>query len=453
MYIKNIHTKFIKVSLFTFLFIFNAAILFAQQNGDKVRFTAVDGKVYTGTITDTDNGRYKIKYDGFDFESWLTNNQFTVVNTTAPATYTPATQTNNLVGSKVSFSAVDGKTYTGIVKEIQDNQYKIKYDGFDFESWLTKDQFTIVNTTTTYQPAYKPAEQQPNYTQNIGSKAQAQDVWNIFDFGKQQGWASQVHENKFNSYINQLSGEDKNKLAAFLNQATTSSARFFALKSLLSGDSYTVIQKFIEQLNQYPESYQQEKCLVTTRKSIIQQWEFSCSVTTIQTYLADLCPRYAWEVKQISNFDAIANDPNHPMAQQQKILLEKYGGVASVRGDFSGKSIGISGALNEWVGRILDVKFYAQQVTEPLPTVFANIRNMLDRGIDEPLLIGFVGSQARHFILVMKYRNTANGYQYLIYDPWDGVCDYVSESNILQGSLSPLLTQWKISIDYYYPTE
>ena len=425
---------------------------FPQIVGSKVSLTAVDGKPYNGTITDIQDEKYKVKYDGFDFEAWLSNNQFTVVNITAPATYTPATQTNNLVGSKVSFNAVDGKTYTGIIKDIQGNNYKVKYDGFDFESWLTKDQFTIVNTTTTYQPTYKPAKQQPNYTQNTGTKVQAQDVGNIFNFGKQQGWASQVHENKFNNYIAQLSNEDKNKLAVFLNQANTSSARFFALKSLLSGDSYTVIQKFIEQLNAYPESYQQEKCLVTTRKSIIQQWQYSCSVTTVQTYLGDLCPRYAWEIKQIPNFDAAANDPNHPMAQQQKILLEKYGGGASARGDYSGKAIGISGPLNDFVGKILGVTFYAQQITEPLPTVLGKVRSQLDRGLDVPLLVGFQGTDAKHFILVMKYKY-ANGYQYLIYDPWDGVCDYVSQSNLEAGSIAPLNNSWKITIDYYYPTE
>src|SRR5674476_736282 len=85
---------------------------FPQIVGSKVSLTAVDGKSYTGTITDIQDEKYKVKYDGFDFEAWLTNNQFTVVNTTTTAPYTTATQTNNLVGSKVSFLAVDGKTYT-----------------------------------------------------------------------------------------------------------------------------------------------------------------------------------------------------------------------------------------------------------------------------------------------------------------------------------------------------
>lgn len=119
------------------------------------------------------------------------------------------------IGSKVSLTAVDGKTYTGIIKIFQGNNYRVKYDGFEFESWLTKDQFTIVNTTSTYQPAYKPAEQQPNNTsQNTATKAESQDLKNIFDFGKYKGWASQVHGIKFNNYVNQLSDENKNKIAA-----------------------------------------------------------------------------------------------------------------------------------------------------------------------------------------------------------------------------------------------
>ena len=52
------------------------------------------------------------------------------------------------VGSKVTFTAVDGKTYTGIVKEISNNQYKIKYDGVDFEAWLKRDQFKLLDNSS-----------------------------------------------------------------------------------------------------------------------------------------------------------------------------------------------------------------------------------------------------------------------------------------------------------------
>jgi len=52
------------------------------------------------------------------------------------------------IGSKVTFSAVDGKTYTGTVKDISNNQYKIKYDGVDFEAWLKREQFKLLDNST-----------------------------------------------------------------------------------------------------------------------------------------------------------------------------------------------------------------------------------------------------------------------------------------------------------------
>ena len=52
------------------------------------------------------------------------------------------------IGSKVTFTAIDGKTYTGTVKEINNNQYKIKYDRADFEAWLTRDQFKLLDNSS-----------------------------------------------------------------------------------------------------------------------------------------------------------------------------------------------------------------------------------------------------------------------------------------------------------------
>ncbi|MEO7309657.1 MAG: hypothetical protein ABIX01_04620 [Chitinophagaceae bacterium] len=356
------------------------------------------------------------------------------------------------IGSKVSFPAIDGKTYTGVINQVLGNSYKIKYDGFNFESWLTRQQFTLLNETPA--PVTAPAIQQQPVPYNTNNTSGTTDLFSILNFGKNQGWASKIQDRKLNNYWATLSQEDRNKVLQFINQAKTASAKFFVLKSLLAGDNFTILQTFINELNQYPESYQQEKCLITNHRSIIQQWQYSCSVTTVQTYLADLCPRYAWQVKQVSNFDVAAADPySNDMADQQKMLLEKYGGVASVRGSASGKAIGINDVLNELVGGIAGVKYSAQEITQPMQTVLSSIRNIIDQGLDEPMLVGFAGTQVKHFILVMKYRYTNSGYQYLIYDPWDGVCDYVNEATILQGSLLPLLPKWGISFDYYYPVQ
>ena len=412
----------------------------AQVMGSKVSFNGTDGKIYTGTITDIREDKFKIKYDGYDFEAWATAAQLTVLNNNT----TPVSKEG--IGSKVSFNAVDGKKYTGVIKAIQNNQYKIAYDGLNFEAWLNRDQFNFTDTYTT-------VITQPGNTQiNVGKNTGLQGLKNIFEFGRTNGWASQVHENKFIQFTTGLSAPQIQSLVDFIDQAKTSSARFFVLKSWLCGDYISELQTFIDQLNNYSEAVQQEKCLVSSHHSIIQQWQQSCSVTVVQTYLGDLCPRYVWGLKQVQNYDVLDNDSKSATAQQQKWLLEKYGGIASVRGDNSGKQIPINDALNELVGKILNLHFSTQQVTT-IPAAFIKVRSEIDKGLDVPLLIGFVGTEARHFILVMKYRYVQGTFQYLIYDPWDGLCDYVNESAVEQGSLAPLFPGVKISMEYYYTAD
>ena len=76
-----------------------------QTVGSKVSLTAVDGKAYTGTITKIQGDKYNVKYDGFDFEAWLTGSQFTVVNANLPTPNTvvnqPQQNGNWKVGDKV----------------------------------------------------------------------------------------------------------------------------------------------------------------------------------------------------------------------------------------------------------------------------------------------------------------------------------------------------------------
>ncbi len=78
--------------ILTFFFIISCHLCYAQNLGAKVSFTVADGKSYTGTITDIDGDKCKVKYDGFDFASWMLKTQFTVTQepTQAPAEQPPA---------------------------------------------------------------------------------------------------------------------------------------------------------------------------------------------------------------------------------------------------------------------------------------------------------------------------------------------------------------------------
>jgi len=66
------------------------------------------------------------------------------------------------IGSKVFFVAGDGKSYSGTIKEINGDQYKVGYDSSDFETWLNRSQFTVIAGITT-PPVYTPVSS-PNVT-------------------------------------------------------------------------------------------------------------------------------------------------------------------------------------------------------------------------------------------------------------------------------------------------
>lgn len=76
-----------------------AAIIFtsglAQRIGSKVSLHDDTGKNYTGTVTAIQGDKYKVKYDGFDFEAWLSTNQFTVNDTPPTRTTTPTPKNTN----------------------------------------------------------------------------------------------------------------------------------------------------------------------------------------------------------------------------------------------------------------------------------------------------------------------------------------------------------------------
>jgi len=81
------------------------------------------------------------------------------------------------IGSKVSFPGTDGKTYTGAIKNIRGDKYLIKYDGYDFEAWVVREQFTVVNTpNTNYSNTEIQNTQQSNGNYQVGQKVEAFNV-------------------------------------------------------------------------------------------------------------------------------------------------------------------------------------------------------------------------------------------------------------------------------------
>ncbi len=72
------YTLMKSIAVFLLAFIFSTSSI-AQKIGSRVSLVAIDGKTYTGTITEVQGETYKIKYDGFDFQALLSAAQFTVI--------------------------------------------------------------------------------------------------------------------------------------------------------------------------------------------------------------------------------------------------------------------------------------------------------------------------------------------------------------------------------------
>lgn len=154
--------------IFNLLFLFICSFLSSAQTiGSKVSFKGTDGRTYTGIIKEIKGNQYKIKYDSYDYEAWAQQSQFTLLNNTNANIIS--------IGTRISFPGTDGKTYTGIIKEIQGNQYKVKYDGYDFEAWLQRNQFTVIGENTIATPEIKqPAK---NGDWKVGDKVEAYDMY------------------------------------------------------------------------------------------------------------------------------------------------------------------------------------------------------------------------------------------------------------------------------------
>lgn len=96
----NTKTHTMKKLLFILsIFLVNYSI--AQKIGNKVSIVAVDGKTYTGVITDIQGGKYKVRYDGYNFDSWLTANQFTLLQSSPPIPNNSNNQAQNQTTYKV----------------------------------------------------------------------------------------------------------------------------------------------------------------------------------------------------------------------------------------------------------------------------------------------------------------------------------------------------------------
>ena len=120
--------------LFMSLSCFVTTIVCGQSIGTKVKMKATDAKEYTGVIIGIEGDKFRVKYDGTEFDALLLSTQFTVVtknygeNTGAQNTGTK--NTGYKVGDKITAKDRVGNWLPAEILEIGNGQYKIHYTGY-----------------------------------------------------------------------------------------------------------------------------------------------------------------------------------------------------------------------------------------------------------------------------------------------------------------------------------
>lgn len=135
--------------------------------GDKIVVVAASG-ILQGTIAEVLPGGYKVQYDGNAESHTLTRSQFSFMSSpeesrknnaqnlavastktsAPPVTTTPASTTTNTIyppGTKLM--GLEGTTwYAATVKEFANGKYRVKWDNYSSEAWLTPAQVKLKPT-------------------------------------------------------------------------------------------------------------------------------------------------------------------------------------------------------------------------------------------------------------------------------------------------------------------
>ena len=224
---------------------------------------------------------------------------------------------------------------------------------------------------------------------------QAQTLTDVFRYGQKRGLTT-LHQQRFlNVCLQHCPPTEHTQMLTFVKQVRSPLGQFLLLESVLAGEKETTLTPFVQALNRLTDRQMLDQCTVRRSRALIQQWENTCSITTVQLFLADLSPRYAYDLTRNVGYGTLLRDPANGVARQQQRLLEQYGGRAAARGDYAGgRTVGINDVLNQRVGGILRVRFRAEPAPANPADLYAAVRQQLDEGINVPIRVEFLNNPA-----------------------------------------------------------
>lgn len=278
----------------------------------------------------------------------------------------------------------------------------------------------------------------------------------LFRDGIRRELAGPNHFPALHRFVGSLTLGQRSSLRDLLLQAREPAERFYLLKALAAGGPWDEIAQYATEMRGLAEEEIIRRSSPRGAGALPQQWEFSCAPALVQFALAEADPWFAWQLNKDAEIARGQWASSGMRGRQQRSWLEQYGGVATPRGDRTGRGITLQELLNDKLGRVLGVTYSCQQVTD-FDAALLKIGQHLRAGYDVPLCVSWArpetatGSE-NHFILVLAVRGSAAACEFEIYDPATGKTGWVSADALRRNTLSPIYNGYQRVTHFYEPS-
>ena len=256
-------------------------------------------------------------------------------------------------------------------------------------------------------------------------------------------------------FVGSLSPGQRSSVRDLLLQAREPAERFYLLKAFAAGAPWDEVVQYATEMRGVAEAEIIRRSSPRGAGELPQQWEFSCAPAVVQFALGEADPWFAWQLNKDAAIARGVWASSGMRGRQQRTWLEQYGGVATPRGDRTGRGITLQELLNDKLSRALGVTYLCQQVTD-LNAALSTIAQHLRDGYDVPLCLSWASPESatgseNHFVLVLAVRGPAAAWEFEIYDPATGKTGWVSADALRRNTLSPIYNGYQRVTHFYEP--
>ncbi|MEB3327908.1 MAG: hypothetical protein VKQ33_01605 [Candidatus Sericytochromatia bacterium] len=271
--------------------------------------------------------------------------------------------------------------------------------------------------------------------------------------GQAQGLLAQPQVAALTGYLPTLPAGRRATLDGWLSAAGSDLERIFILKAISAGEPDEAVAAYAADMRGRAAAQVLSWSTMSDPMDLVQQWEDACGPALLMTAVGEVDPRYAWELNRQYRLTEVApTGVNAGLAEQQRVWLEGYGGIAVPRGSGGGAGIGISRMLNELLAPITRASYSVVTVSDTAGSL-AQIAGVLASGYDVPLRLAWDPSDTRaHFLLAIASDGEPGALRLQVHDTYTGQTAWVTEAEIMGNGFRPIFNVYARLTHWYLPT-